>query len=68
MNIDTVTQNAQQLLAVIPYTTPNTPDERGIQKTVRCYANLNWQMVNRRENLETPEYGQFSLLQFKYEM
>ncbi len=68
MNANIQIIDAQQLLAVIPYTTPNTPDEREIQKTVRCYANLNWQMVDRRENLETPEYGQFSLLQFKYEM
>lgn len=68
MNLQPQTNHSQYLLAVIPYATTSRPDEKEIRKTVSCYANLNWHLVERCESLDGTEDGQFSLLQFKHVM
>lgn len=66
MNLQSQTDHSQYLLAVIPYATISKPDEKEIRKTVHCYADLNWHLVDRSESLDSTEGGQFSLLQFTY--
>ena len=68
MNLDTHTENQPHILATVPYRTTSKPDEKEIRKTIRNYANLNWQLVERIESVNGAEYGQFSLLQFTYAM
>ena len=68
MNQRLQSTDSQYLLASVPYTQGNRPDENEIRKVIRAYEDRNWVLVQRSENAQITEDCTFSLLQFRLAM
>ncbi len=68
MNQRLQSTDSQYLLASVPYTQGNRPDENEIRKVIRSYEDRNWVLVQRSENAQITEDCTFSLLQFRLAM